>query len=609
MGPKLQQRRSRPRAFTVKFLNLSKMVRKSAQKPETYEWDTVSQLDHIIDLKLETAGVPSARPDDDYQKRRAELKTREAALGFEWKCTSRASAKEQRVNRILQTLKRHDDETVYAKEPPRQGTTGQLHPRVAGDHFLSNKALIDRTKVFQLAKRAPKGAHLHIHFNACLQPDVLLKIASEMEQMYITSDVPLHTKDEDHPNRLGRCKIQFSIMDLTASKGSLFDQDYKDRTPMKFNEFIKEFPQHHQGANALEWLQEKLVFREEEAHDLPQTVSGAWEEFNARTQMMKGLFNYERAYREYTRRCLEDFVSDNIQYAEIRPNFMDTNQVWTDDGTRKIDNVGIMEMIIDEVERFQKEKTKDDTYFAGLKIIYCCPRSYPKEKVANGLAECLRFKQRWPKWIAGFDLVGEEAKGKPLSTFVPEFLEFKKDVEAAGVGEIPFLFHCGETLESGSETDDNLLDALLLGSRRIGHGFSLARHPYLMERMKEAGVCVELCPISNEILGLTPRVGGHAMYGMLANNVHCTVSSDNGTLFNSTLSHDFYQAMIGKPDMTLFGWKQLIEWSLDHACMSPDEHRDVRRAWEAKWEKFLDDAIEEFGEFDGDAGGEKADSI
>jgi adenosine deaminase CECR1 len=47
----------------------------------------------------------------------------------------------------------------------------------------------------------------------------------------------------------------------------------------------------------MEWLQEKLVFREEETHDLPQTVSGAWEEFNARTQMMKGLFNYQTAYR------------------------------------------------------------------------------------------------------------------------------------------------------------------------------------------------------------------------------------------------------------------------------------------------------------------------
>ncbi|KAH8753338.1 hypothetical protein F5883DRAFT_632851 [Diaporthe sp. PMI_573] len=499
----------------------------------------------------------------DYKMRREDLKRREAALGFEWNYASRASHKEQHVNRILQGFKAHDEKNVYSKEPARQGVTGQSHPRVAGDHFLANKALIDRTMVFKLARQAPKGAHLHIHFNACLQPHVLLQTASQIEHVYITSDIPLHTTDNNHLLRYRRCRIQFSIIDPTASKGNLFQADYVGRRPMTFREFIQEFPQRFHEADALGWLKEKLVFREEEAHDPAQTA-----------------FSTMRQYRKYTRKCLEDFVSNNIQYAEIRPNFMDTNQ---------------------EVELFRRENKDSDTCFVGIKVIYCCPRSYPTEKVASGLAECLRFKKRWPSWIAGFDLVGEEGMGKPLSAFVPELLQFRKDCAQAGVGEIPFLFHCGETLESGSETDDNLVDAVLLGTRRIGHGFSLARRPYLMERMKKAGVCVELCPISNEVLGLTPRVSGHLMYGLLANNVHCTVSSDNGTLFNSTLSHDFYQAMIGRPDMTLFGWKQLIEWSIEHACMSPVEQQDVRRVWNARWERFLDGVIEEFGAFDIDA--------
>lgn len=126
--------------------------------------------------------------------------------------------------------------------------------------------------------------------------------------------------------------------------------------------------------------------------------------------------------------------------------------------------------------------------------------------------------------------MGEESRGKPLNFFVHEFLEFQKNCKEAKV-DIPFLFHCGETLDIGSETDDNLLDALLLKSKRIGHGFALARHPYIMERMKKDGVCLEVCPISNEVLGLMPRANGHAMYNLLANNVHCTVNSDNGTLF------------------------------------------------------------------------------
>lgn len=97
--------------------------------------------------------------------------------------------------------------------------------------------------------------------------------------------------------------------------------------------------------------------------------------------------------------------------------------------------------------------------------------------------------------------------------------------------QIPFLFHCGETLDVGTDTDGNLVDALVLGSKRIGHGFALPRHPGIMRMMKERNVCVEVCPISNEILGLTPRISGHAVYSLLAENMPCTINTDNGTLF------------------------------------------------------------------------------
>lgn len=127
-------------------------------------------------------------------------------------------------------------------------------------------------------------------------------------------------------------------------------------------------------------------------------------------------------------------------------------------------------------------------------------------------------------------MVGEESKGRPLRAFISEFLAFRKKCDDAGV-DIPFLFHCGETNEIGNDTDGNLVDALLLNSKRIGHGFALARHPYIMEHMKKRGICLEVCPISNEELGLTPRITGHSMYNLLANNVHCTLNSDNGTIF------------------------------------------------------------------------------
>lgn len=117
--------------------------------------------------------------------------------------------------------------------------------------------------------------------------------------------------------------------------------------------------------------------------------------------MMKGLFNYETAYKEYTRRCLQEFSDDNIQYAEIRPNFMSTNQVWKDDGSSQIDNTGIMDLIIDAYRDFQRAHERK--VVKGLKIIYCTPRSFPNHLVAAALEECLRFKltEKYEGYIAG----------------------------------------------------------------------------------------------------------------------------------------------------------------------------------------------------------------
>jgi adenosine deaminase CECR1 len=118
--------------------------------------------------------------------------------------------------------------------------------------------------------------------------------------------------------------------------------------------------------------------------------------------MMKGLFNYETAYRSYTRKLLSDFADDNIQYAEVRPNFMQNNQVLPDDGRgAPRNNFAIMDMIIEAFEEFQLETKGKKLH--GLKVIYCTPRSFDEDKVAACLKECLAMKrhEKYGRFIAG----------------------------------------------------------------------------------------------------------------------------------------------------------------------------------------------------------------
>jgi adenosine deaminase CECR1 len=117
--------------------------------------------------------------------------------------------------------------------------------------------------------------------------------------------------------------------------------------------------------------------------------------------MMKGLFAYESAFRNYTRACIKDFVKDNIQYAEIRPNFMSTNSLKTDDGTGSIGNEGIMKIIKEELEKTMEQLRQRGEYFGGMKVIYCTPRSFQKHQIQVALDECIDLKLKYKELLCG----------------------------------------------------------------------------------------------------------------------------------------------------------------------------------------------------------------
>ena len=51
----------------------------------------------------------------------------------------------------------------------------------------------------------------------------------------------------------------------------------------------------------------------------------------------------------------------------------------------------------------------------------------------------------------------------------------------------------------GLPTDVDIIDALLLGSQRIGHGYAIVNHPEAQKLAKANNVPLEICPISNQV--------------------------------------------------------------------------------------------------------------
>jgi len=191
--------------------------------------------------------------------------------------------------------------------------------------------------------------------------------------------------------------------------------------------------------------------------------------------------------------------------------------------------------------------------------------------------------------------------------------------------EIPFMFHAGETLlDTGGSKDpanSNLYEAVLLNSKRIGHGFALMKHPKLVEKFRgdhtRPPICIELCPISNELLHLCRNIKEHPFPELLAAGIPCTVNSDNPSLFrlalttpfhstfpdhrandqsqnSNSMSHEFYQVMVGSPAMTVHSWKQLALWSLEYSCLKKHEIDEAIKIFKDEWEIFCEWVVDEY---------------
>jgi len=228
---------------------------------------------------------------------------------------------------------------------------------------------------------------------------------------------------------------------------------------------------------------------------------------------------------------------------------------------------------------------------------------------------CITTKLEFPHIICGYDLVGQEDAGRPLKDILPELFWFRKQCAQEGV-EIPFFFHAGECLGDGSDTDQNLFDAILLGTRRIGHGFSLYKHPLLIDMVKEKKILVESCPISNEVLRLCGSVMSHPLPALLSRGVSCALCNDDPAILGQDtagMTHDYWQALQGWDNLGLVGLASLAENSVRWAAFEDQESaewlKDIKEAtlgngtraqrmqeWAVEWEQFCLWIVTEFGE-------------
>ncbi|KAK4233994.1 hypothetical protein C8A03DRAFT_38253 [Achaetomium macrosporum] len=314
--------------------------------------------------RTKTAANPGngASRSEQYKKLLDKAARDEASMAFEFARPENATTAERHANRVLQRIKALDM-SVYRKPGTGRDSLGQDHPHFYGNHFLSDVRLIEKTRFFKLCQAMLKG-----------RTSTSTSMPTTTPGSLSASPRPWTTFDQ--------CKIQFSIL----SDSNLTKKNSADLAAV-FKQGYNSYPDHDEGSEWMpyktfrtrfakvagklkgvepdvdRWLGGKIMFLEKEAHNSLHTAAG--------------------------------LVFTLLNYAEMRPNFMSTNQVWEDDRSKQLSNKDLMKLIIARYEDFQKGY--GSKILKGFKVIYCTSRSFDKHKpfIAAALKECLAFKKKF----------------------------------------------------------------------------------------------------------------------------------------------------------------------------------------------------------------------
>ena len=481
-----------------------------------------------------------------------------------------------------------------------------LYPGVM---FNLAKGRMEKTDLWRVVERMPKGSLLHAHLEAMFDVDFMIDQAFLNPGIHLSSPHALLTsRDYDE------APISFQYSSQSAeqarTKFSIWTADYEPWSLIPIKVAAASYPDGGE-AGFVRWLTSRCMIMPEHSFMHYHGVDAIWSIFQRVFLTIKTLFTYEPIFRNCLRRLLLQLSDDGIRYVDFRIGFkFEYRRKGCD--IPENDYTEFCRVFREEVERFKTSKHGQNFY--GARIIWTVLRRLSDEEILDSMKQCIQVKKMYPELICGFDLAGQEDQGRPLVDVLPVLLWFRKRCEEEGL-EIPFFFHAGECLGDGDSTDSNLFDAILLGTRRIGHAFSLYKHPLLIDLAKERKILVECCPISNEILRLASCIKTHPLPALLARGVSVSLSNDDPAVLGhgkNGLCHDFWQALQGLDNMRVEGLAQVVENSIRWSCYEDKSSADWTdeiekgingsglkaarlREWHADFEEFCAWVVSEFG--------------
>lgn len=422
--------------------------------------------------------------------------------------------------------------------------------------FLQLKPEIEKSPLFALIRKMPKGANLHLHAPMAAPVEKLYDLAARTKNLYVYLPKGKDKNEREQGKELGKLAV---FNPKHVPDGFVpFHQAAKKDLPKK--ELLKLLQIHRGG--------EKAWGRLRSAH----------------ARVVPFINSEPEIYKAFLTAAFQDAVDDNIDHLELRMRFRPF-------GNKRYQNVTQEQALKDAYLAF-KRKHPD----FSLKIIYTMSKKRHSRgnMILTEYYNMLDLKKRIKDdfdpenpvdLIVGTDMAGQEDAAWQFSRMTADFEVLYNQ------GYLRDLYlHAGE---SSRQNSYNVVDAYLLKSNRIGHGTNLYRFPELANKFAEEQIPLEIAPVSNHSLGYVKDWRDHPAIEYVRRGIPVVIGSDDPLLFgNNGLSYDFFIAAVYW-DMSLAELKKFCVNSIKYSAVTDPEREEMMNRWAQRWDDFIDDVLQD----------------
>jgi adenosine deaminase len=225
-----------------------------------------------------------------------------------------------------------------------------------------------------------------------------------------------------------------------------------------------------------------------------------------------GYITKEKQFERLAFEMLEDLAANNVRYAEISFS--------APDHMRRELEFGAM---LDSIDRGIRRAHRKTGIEADVRIDLV--RNYGPDSAM----EVLDWVREKLDSVVSVDIGGSEHKFPP-KPFAPVYKE------ARNLG-LHLVAHAGE-----AEGPESVWDVIrFLGVERIGHATSAIKDTQLMDHIKENGIAIESCPVSNVRTGVVASITEHPIREFYDRGLLVSVNSDDPAFFDTNITFEYTQ--------------------------------------------------------------------